>query len=110
LSILPQADGKLLIAGAFTTVNGVPAMRVARLWGTDFPPLMQGVSRSGSGVELTWYAVPNHRYRVQYKDNLSSTGWTDIPGDIVAANSLAGKNDAAASGTRQRFYRVVQLE
>jgi len=108
-SLAVQSDGKVLIGGDFWTVNGAPATYFARLWGADLPPLVKSVNRSGADVNLSWYAISNRTYRVQYNGNLSATNWTDLAGDVSAASATASKTDSTLSNASQRFYRVVLL-
>jgi len=109
-SVALQADGKVLIGGRFSTVNGVPAAGVARLWGTaDIPPQIKRINMNGTDVNLAWAALPNREYRVQFKDTLSATNWTDLAGDVSATGVTASKTDAIFGGTSQRYYRVVLL-
>jgi len=108
-SVALQGDGNVLIGGYFTTVNGVPAANIARLWGSDFPPPINNITQEGGGANLIWYAVSNRTYRVQYKADLSSTDWTDLAGDIPATGGTASKTDTTLGNATQRFYRVLLL-
>jgi uncharacterized delta-60 repeat protein len=109
-SVKVQSDGKILIGGPFTTVNGVPAAYFARLWGSaDIPPLIKSINRSGGNVNLVWQTIPNRTYRVEYKAILPGNGWTDLAGDVSATGAAASKTDTTLSGAAQRFYRVVLL-
>jgi hypothetical protein len=56
---------------------------------------------------ITWSAVSNATYRVQYKGDLSVTNWTDLIGDVLAGGSTASKTDLKT--TTNRFYRVQML-
>jgi hypothetical protein len=63
-----------------------------------------------SGVDtnntvLTWNAISNATYRVQYSDGFDTTNWFDMPPDITATGSVATATDTALAPT-QRFYRV----
>ncbi len=105
-----DAHGKVFITGNFAAVNGSPAWGIARLWGSaDVPPAITGINHSG-GVTLTWDALPNRIYRVQYKDGVSALSWTDLAGDISGSSAgVASKTDTTAGSASQRFYRVVLL-
>jgi len=61
----------------------------------------------GGNTALKWPSVVGRIYRVQYKDNLSTAGWTDATGEISSTKTNVAVNASAASG--QRFYRVVQV-
>jgi uncharacterized delta-60 repeat protein len=109
-SVKVQSDGKILIGGPFTTVNGVPAAYFARLWGSaDIPPLINSITRSTGDVNLVWETIPDRTYRVEYKAILPGNGWTDLAGDVSATGAAASKTDTTLSGAAQRFYRVVLL-
>ncbi len=68
------------------------------------------VEYNGGGLTLTWAAQAGRTYRVQYKSDLASPDWIDLPGDINASVETASKTDPATEGDAQRFYRVVLLE
>jgi hypothetical protein len=42
----------------------------------------------GETIVLTWNAIPDQTYRVQYKDNVTDAEWTDLT-DVSAAESTA---------------------
>jgi uncharacterized delta-60 repeat protein len=107
-SVALQSDGKVLIAGNFTTVNG--AASIARLWGSaDIPPQLKSIVRSGAYLNLTWDALPNRSYRVQHKETLAGNTWTDLVGDISTTTGTASKTDATLGNASRRFYRVLLL-
>jgi uncharacterized delta-60 repeat protein len=93
-----QSDGRLIVGGA----------GVRRVWSSDFPPVLKSLVRNGTGVDVTWRAISNRTYRVQFNSDLSAGGWVDIPGEVVPADGTATKRDMA-SDVRERFYRVLQL-
>jgi hypothetical protein len=64
---------------------------------------------AGGMVHLRWDAIPGRRYQVQYATNLPATGWNNLGGELVAANSTASSTDAPGT-LRQRFYRVRVVE
>jgi uncharacterized delta-60 repeat protein len=109
-AVAVQGDGKILVAGNFSVINGVPAAGIARLWGSaDIPPRFKSLNRSGAQVELRWDALPNRTYRVQYKDDLAAP-WTDLDGHVSGSlTGTATKTDATIGSVSQRFYRVELL-
>ncbi len=62
---------------------------------------------SPTDVMITWSAVSNGNYRIQYKVAMAATSWTDLTGDVTADNSTASKHDAPTESAR--FYRVQVL-
>jgi hypothetical protein len=109
-SLTVQSDGRVVVGGSFTTINGVPAAGIARLWGSaDIPTRIHSLNRSGAAVTLTWEGLPNRTYRVQYKETLSANRWTDLSGDISTNTGAASKIDSNLGNASQRFYRVVLL-
>src|SRR4030095_3658872 len=76
-SIALQSDGKVLIAGDFTTVNGVVRPDVARLYGDSTLPLLS-IARSNSSVIVRW-PVTALNFQLQGSINLSlANGWTSV--------------------------------
>jgi hypothetical protein len=65
-------------------------------------PMLLGVGT----VNLTWTAVSNAAYRVQFNSDVNSTNWTDLVGDIRATGATASKTDTP---TTNRFYRIRVL-
>jgi hypothetical protein len=61
---------------------------------------------STNGITISWNAIAGLTYRVQYKNNLTDTNWTNLPGDITASNSIALKLDSASTNVT-RFYRII---
>jgi hypothetical protein len=57
-----------------------------------------------TNVVITWSAVSNGSYRVQYQSDLNTTNWTDLSGDVTASGSTAAKTDILTA--TNRFYRV----
>jgi len=66
-------------------------------------------SMGGAGTTVLWAAAPGKNYKVQFKNDLTDTVWTDLSGDIVLNGSTASLLDPAAGGQSRRFYRVVLL-
>jgi hypothetical protein len=86
-------DGAEALAGTNPN-NSSSSLRVTR---TDL---------GGGGFLIEWDSVAGKTYRVQYRDNLA-TGWSDVPGDVMATGSTTNKVDSGAVGLPVRFYRVV---
>lgn len=59
-------------------------------------------------VTLTWSAVPNKSYRVQFTDNLGQGNWQDASPDITAGGTSASFTFAPGNAP-QGFFRVQSL-
>jgi hypothetical protein len=81
--------------------------RIAQLWGTDIPPQIKSINRTGADVNLSWYSISNRVYRVRYKGSLSANNWKDLAGDISASSAIASKTDTTLGDASQRFYRLL---
>jgi hypothetical protein len=68
----------------------------------------QSLAVSNNIVLLTWNALTNFTYSVQYKNSLADTNWTTLSPEIPATNFLMSVTNAAGSG--QRFYRISVLQ
>ena len=68
------------------------------------PPTVQSVSISSNNLTLGWLSISNDVYRVQFKNSLNDTNWSDLPGDVTATNGVASKSDVISGATR--FYRL----
>jgi hypothetical protein len=62
------------------------------------------VSITGDQAILSWPAVPGRRYRLQHKESLVETRWTDLSEAVVATEPVVRWRDKLGS---QRFYRVT---
>jgi hypothetical protein len=71
------------------------------------PPLLLSPALSSSNVVLTWTAVSNASYRVEFNPDLSPSNWNALPGDVPGISNTASKLDALTPSNR--FYRVRVL-
>ena len=71
------------------------------------PPVLQIPQIVGSNVQLTWTAVSNMTYRVEFNPDLGPTNWSAVPGDVTSTGNSASKLDPLTSSNR--FYRVRVL-
>ena len=70
--------------------------------------MIQGIELSGTNVVLTWTAIDGNTYRVEYKDNVDDSIWSNLPPDVTASASTASKEDSFEAP--QRFYRILSLD
>src|SRR5207248_6064236 len=55
------------------------------------PPVLLTPEILGTNVKLTWTAVSNLTYRVEYKPDLISTSWNALAGDVTSLSNTASK-------------------
>jgi hypothetical protein len=77
-----------------------------------FTPIPQPVLLSpeliGADIKLTWTAVANATYRLEFNPDLGNlTNWSSIPGDVTTLSNTASKLDALTPSNR--LYRVRVL-
>jgi hypothetical protein len=70
------------------------------------PPTFQTVTLSGGTIYLTWTAIANVTYQLQFTTQLTSGTWTNLGVPITAVTNTVTESDSITS-SQQRFYRVV---
>ena len=88
---------------AMSLVNGTLTIR------STSPLLITSVRVANGVAVVTWNAVAGQTYRVQYKNSLSDSTWTDLPPDVTATGPTASKTDNVGAQP-QRFYRVLLVQ
>ncbi|HWY75404.1 MAG TPA: hypothetical protein VN281_07295, partial [Verrucomicrobiae bacterium] len=71
------------------------------------PPLLLPLTFSGTNALLTWTAVSNVTYRLEFNPDLTPSNWNAIPGDVLGLSNTASKLDTLTPSNR--FYRVQVL-
>jgi hypothetical protein len=71
-------------------------------------PVAQSVSISNGVAMMKWIVPVNFTYRVQFKNNLNDTNWTDLTTDILGTNSPVTVTDSISP--TQRFYRLRVMQ
>jgi len=71
-------------------------------------PFIGPVSVSNTTLTFSWSAIPDQKYRLQYKTELNQQNWNDLGAMIVATNATASYAEALGAYP-QRFYRVILL-
>ena len=91
------------------TDNGTPPMSDAKGFTVTVlaRPSIQSIAASSTNATLTWSAILGARYRVQFKNDLNNTDWTDLAPDVTASGPTATIADTP--GVAQRFYRILVL-
>ena len=69
---------------------------------------LQSALANANTVQLTFASAPGRNYRIEYKNNLSSLGWTALR-DLTGTGSLLSLQDSLPAGTLLRFYHLHLL-
>jgi hypothetical protein len=94
--------------GGLTSSNYAIAFNAGTLTITPPTPSLRPLTfLNATDVVISWSAVSNVAYRVEYKLDLSAGNWTGLSGDVTATSDTASKQDTL-TGT-SRFYRVRLL-
>jgi hypothetical protein len=72
-------------------------------------PLIQSISLTNSIATIKWSAVSGQNYRLQYKQNLTDSTWSNVVPDFTASGSIAIGTNGVNNSTQQ-FYRVMLLQ
>ncbi|SPE60722.1 Proprotein convertase P (fragment) [Verrucomicrobia bacterium] len=100
--LMVQADGNVFFAlspGDFS---------IASYALQSMPPVLQAPLLSNGVAILTWSTLPGQSYRVQYKQDLTDSAWSNLAPDVIAGGLTATATDPLAAAER-RFYRVLLL-
>jgi acyl CoA:acetate/3-ketoacid CoA transferase alpha subunit len=94
----------IVTPGGLTNGNYAITFNIGTLTITAPAPVILSLVTTTTNVVITWSAVSNATYRVQYETVLDATNWTDLIGDVLASDSTASKIDTKT--TTNRFYRL----
>jgi hypothetical protein len=71
-------------------------------------PMLLSPELIGADIKLTWTAVANATYRLEFNPDLGNlTNWSSIPGDVTTLSNTASKLDELTPSNR--LYRVRVL-
>ncbi len=85
----------------------IGGQRLAKLLNTIYvtnAPNITATFRTNTSFAIRWDTVPQRSYRVQWKNQLSDTNWTDLT-DITANTNTVLFADPITQ--TQRFYRLI---
>jgi hypothetical protein len=91
--------------GTLSAVNYNFSFTNGTLTVTAVAPRILSVTENGTNVFITWSALSNATYQVQYVPAFNGTNWQNLTPEITATNSTATMMDSPGNA-RQRFYRV----
>jgi hypothetical protein len=109
-SVAVQPDGRMLIGGDFTSINGVACWRVARL--LDGLVLVYGPVWDNGDFVARFKGAPGLAYTLECNETLSPLNWQKLINLSAPTNDTGFgvgvfelRDSILPSG--QRFYRVV---
>ena len=114
LSLVLQPDGKVIIGGGFTSVNGVTRYRIARLNangsvdplfhnGGPAPPVLSNAGIQSNHFEFQLSGQSNQVVVIETSTNLKN--WLPLATNKLGSEPLPFR-DPAAAGLSMRFYRA----
>ena len=102
-SIALQPDGNVLIAGDFTSVNGVVRPLVARLYGESSAPSLT-ITRSGSFMTISW-PVTTRNFQLQESANLALPNvWLPVAQPTMTNGTQISVSVSGSAGPK--FFRL----
>ena len=105
-SMALEPDGKVVIGGAFTMVNGFVRSGVARLNGDQPVVQFAAAGMAPAGPVLTLKTTPGGVYVIDATGDFQH--WTSISTNTASGYELI-VSDPAAHGLDRRFYRARQV-
>ncbi|HXD00888.1 MAG TPA: MBG domain-containing protein, partial [Verrucomicrobiae bacterium] len=97
-----------MTGGTLSATNYMFALNNGTLTVTATAPTILGITHSGGNVLITWSALSNATYRVQYLPAFPGTNWQNLTPDVTATNVTASAADSPGN-IGQRYYRVMVL-
>jgi uncharacterized repeat protein (TIGR03803 family) len=107
ISGIPTAAGTSNFTVQVTDISSDMATQALSLTINVPLPVFQSAKFSNGQFMLTWSAVSNGVYQLQYKTNLTQASWINIGSSITASNTVLSVTNAINTDN-QRFYRVQQ--
>ena len=105
-SVAVQADGRVLISGDFTAVNGVTRNQVARLLIDYGPPRIEDYSMQNGFFRGRLFGMPGQALVLQGSTNF--VNWTMLSTNVLG-NEPPIVTDVQAPNFPFRFYRLLKL-
>jgi hypothetical protein len=104
-SLAIQSTGDLIIGGAFTSVNGVPRNRIARLHGGPFLRHdLLAPKLAGDRFYFSFQTISGKVYRVESTGSLSAPNW--IEEETFSGDGSVRTIERSLFRSGGRFYRV----
>ena len=95
---------------AVATDDGVPALSSTNFFTiTVLPlPVIQSITKGTNGFNLGWSSIPGTSYGLQFRTNLTSGTWTDLPGEVIADTTNTSITIPFTAENRA-YYRIKVL-
>jgi hypothetical protein len=106
---LTAGKGGTAFVGAYSGVGSVSACHGADGQTLIIPQAITVQSAGAGKHSISWTTKPGKSYKVQYKNKLSDTNWTDLTSSITATDATTAAIDGTAGAAQQRYYRIVLL-
>jgi hypothetical protein len=114
LDVKVQDDGKIIIAGEFTTVNGFPRSHIARLNGleelAETFPITAFTFKSGQ-LQITFESDAGATYELLGTRDIANpgTGWSVVETGILAASDSTQVSVAVPAGEDYQFFLIRRI-
>jgi hypothetical protein len=111
--VLSIATARMGDAGSYQVVisnlSGANVSTAVTLTVIARPPTVRSatVSRPGGIFSIDWNTPPGQVCQIQYKTNLSQSGWFNLGGLVTVTNGVVSASDSLTNF--HRFYRLVVL-
>ena len=90
-------------------LSNTPTSVIVRASAVNVPrPVLLTPQIAGSNINLSWTAVSNFTYRLEFNPSLNPSNWNPVPGDVTAFGNSAAKLDLLTPSNH--FYRVRVLQ
>jgi uncharacterized delta-60 repeat protein len=106
--VLLQTDGKIVISGLFSGINGIRRSYIARLHGDpplEILPRTAGLS-AGRQLQFQLQSSTTRSVIIEATTNLARPAWLPIATNVVGTNT-AVFTDTNSVNYRMRFYRAI---
>jgi uncharacterized delta-60 repeat protein len=99
-------EGKIVVAGGFSTFDGVPRPGLVRLH-SDPPLRLLGIAKTPSQTQVTVRSLPSRTYVLERSEDFRA--WVPVQTNTATSYTLQIQ-DAADANSSHRFYRVLRTE
>jgi hypothetical protein len=105
------SEGRFPDGGALRLFMPTPSPNAANILPpAPTPPSVTSLLFAPDGpVSLTFQTWPGHTYRLEYKDDLTTSNWLPLSGNLFATGAQLTASDPSPLQDH-RFYRIVQAD